>query len=735
MIVYRVKSTRLRNNGGARIPKAQIPRWRESGAMPQRPAAAPKAVNYPLPVASSAVDFKVEENTLQSIIIIGLLSISAAFRLTTMRVTLISLLQLILFLQVVEAKRTFWVSTKGSDTSGNGSFVSPWATFGYAVVSLRQFLPSMNSDISVFFESGHYTLSSAVILSQNDSGRNGFNVVYSGATGNSSDVIFDGGQPLSDWVEVGATGIFSASLPCVTREVYAFQERVAESPMLGVNLTSANTLLTPLGYITTDATLIAAVTASDTLVLASDVELLYTSAAAQWQESRARVNEMNLINSTALNITMLQPGWDLVRGKAYAEKFPTAILNAFVPSVLTYGQGVISLSRKSIFYRPPLIAGNSMVNANAWVGGVDGELLLLAGVKSSVSESSPSQSLSPLASSEFIHNIRIENMTFQGSTWLAPTTEGAYAPDQGGIVYRAVDLPGPLDGHAIHPVPASITVRTGANISLMNIAVLHVGGTGIAVEDGSQDVAIIRVNVFDAGCSGVRLGQVDDASFTDPSTFNTRLTLTDSVLSTLAQGYRDCSGVFGGYVSSTIVAYNNITDCNWAGLTLGWGGWGVCSYRPVLGGNRILGNFISRVNLIVGDGGPIYVMSKQPASVSCGALDLTCRSEMAYNYVSYAIHHAAMLYHDEGTGYYYTHDNVVLQPILTDPHGWWWSWAAAWASTEENILITNNWAQGVNRSDMAAGHNLVLANNTLLSWDDAWPKAAQDIINNAGPRR
>lgn len=640
--------------------------------------------------------------------------------------TLVHLLLLSFFTRA--SSRSFFVSPLGSDVTGDGSQSNPWLSWSHASVSIRPLLPSMTENFNVMFETGTYYITEAVLLGANDSGQNGFSVVYSSITNKASDVIISGGVSISSssWAIVGdaTSGVYRATLPCITREVYAYGQRVQESPAVGVNLTSQNTLLTTWGYLTSDTALISLITALGSLVKDADVEFIYTSAAAQWQESRARVQSWNLVNDSSLNITMLQPGFSLIRGKAYAETLPTSLVNVLVLDTLQPGQGVISPSRNAIYYRPPVSAGGSMQNANSWAASVDGELVLLEGT-----------ALTPSSSPIFVHNIRIENITFQGSTWLVPFTEGGYAPDQGGIVYRASDLVlGPLGGHAIHPVPAALTLRTAANVTLFGVKVKHTGGSAIAVEGGSQDVLIQQVSVSDAGCSAVRFGQVDDAELKNPLGFNSRLSLIDSTLQGLAQGYRDCSGIFGGFISNSTIEHNSLTNSNWAGLTLGWLGWNGCPYRPALGGNKILGNYISNVNLVTGDGGPIYVMAQQPSRANCAVDDLSCRSEMAYNFVSYAMHHAALLYHDEGSSFYYTHDNVVLQPQLSDPHGWWWSWAAAWASTESNILITNNFVQGVNRSDVYKGNNLVIANNTLQPIGAVWPDAAIDIINQAGPR-
>lgn len=150
----------------------------------------------------------------------------------------------------------------------------------------------------------------------------------------------------------------------------------------------------------------------------------------------------------------------------------------------------------------------------------------------------------------------------------------------------------------------------------------------------------------------------------------------------------------------------------------------------------------------------------QPTRANCTNLDFTCYSEIAYNFVSYAMHHAAMLYHDEGSAFFYTHDNAVLQPpFLRDPHGWWWDYLAAWATSGENkdasavicflfcnitltpsftefdIYMARNTAIGLNTTSIAQGDlNLTVINSTLLTWGSAWPPAVQAIVNASGVR-
>jgi hypothetical protein len=171
-------------------------------------------------------------------------------------------------------------------------------------------------------------------------------------------------------------------------------------------------------------------------------------------------------------------------------------------------------------------------------------------------------------------------------------------------------LPPPLAPHGTHPVPAAVRLSTAANVTVTGCSILHVGATALAVEDGSQDVSVSRCIVVDAGCSAFRLGQVDDIDETDPARLNSRLVLADNFAFGVAQEFRDCSGVFGGFITNSTIEHNTLLNTSWAGVTLGWMGWGKGVVRPSLGGNRILGNRIEFVNLITGDGGPICESDK-----------------------------------------------------------------------------------------------------------------------------
>lgn len=449
----------------------------------------------------------------------------------------------------------YYVSPSGSDATGDGSEGQPWATPAFAAAQIRPLLPSQSSDVFVYFAGGSYPLNESLILGPLDSGQNGYMVHYAAAhPGTVPQPTLDGALPVrpQSWRRIlnattSGAEVWAAPLPAPLTTARQFWvgpggvDRVNESVAVGVNLTSRDTAVLPSGYLTSNAGLLALVAGSPAdLQFAADVELLFTSQAAQWQEARARVASWAVVpdgspynlSCPCLNVTMAQPGWTLVTNKGYPEKLPSALTN-FVAE-LQPGQGYASAALGLVYAPRP--GEDLLATTSVAVAALNAPLLALEGNRST---------------GDAVRNIAIEGLAFVHGAWLAPTLEGGYAPDQGGIIYAPSDLPPPLNQHATHPVPATLRLSAAANVTVTGCSILHVGATALAVEDGSQDVTVSRNLVLDAGCSAFRLGQVDDIDETDPSRLNSRILLADNYAFGVAVEFRDCSGVFGGFVTSS----------------------------------------------------------------------------------------------------------------------------------------------------------------------------------------
>lgn len=63
-----------------------------------------------------------------------------------------------------------YVSTKGSDSSGDGSYINPFASLQRAQAAVRELLQNQTGDIFVYFRSGLYNLSSTASFGLSDVG-------------------------------------------------------------------------------------------------------------------------------------------------------------------------------------------------------------------------------------------------------------------------------------------------------------------------------------------------------------------------------------------------------------------------------------------------------------------------------------------------------------------------------------------------------------------------------------
>ncbi len=99
----------------------------------------------------------------------------------------------------------FFVSPNGSD-KGDGSYEHPFATLKAAQEAVRKINDDMTGDIYVFLASGEYYLEETLTFTEEDSGTNGYKIIYRDLDGTGSAEIIGGKKVESEWELVDASG-------------------------------------------------------------------------------------------------------------------------------------------------------------------------------------------------------------------------------------------------------------------------------------------------------------------------------------------------------------------------------------------------------------------------------------------------------------------------------------------------------------------------------------------------
>jgi hypothetical protein len=322
------------------------------------------------------------------------------------------------------------------------------------------------------------------------------------------------------------------------------------------------------------------------------------------------------------------------------------------------------------------------------------------------------------------HDIAFEGVTFAYSTWMLPTTTG-YIDNQAGVLWNASTVPAtPIR------IPAAVAVHRGKNVSFHGDSFVHLGGAGVDLADGTQDSSIVGCVVQDTSGGGVSVGEVDDYFQTESSLMTSGDVVSDNAISFVGMDYHDAVGIWVGYTRTLTVAHNDIGHTPYSGMSLGWGwGWAspctmqaaqgltACTTGPIYaGGNQIVGNYIHDVMNVLNDGGAIYTNGGQ------GDGNGSATSVVTENFVTGGNHTSYMLYHDEGSSYWRTHDNVTSLGGA--------DWIGMWTPT-----IHDNTIGPTNFTDNAAvtnnGTNITFAQATVVG-GGAWPAPALAIMSTAG---
>jgi len=277
-------------------------------------------------------------------------------------------------------------------------------------------------------------------------------------------------------------------------------------------------------------------------------------------------------------------------------------------------------------------------------------------------------------------------------------------------------------------VPGALTLHGARNVSVDRCNFTHLGLSAI-VADG-QGLTVTGSNFNDLSGSAITLGNVSDPVATPPMQ-DCDYTISGNTIAFTGQEYRGSAGVFAGYVATTQIVRNAISDTSNGAVCIGWG-WGA---NNTMRSNNVSFNHITRSNTVLYDCGSIYTLSAQPGS------------EISYNYLENQVLLFGSLYHDARSSGFHTHHNVVVG----GPMWLYLQWGSLGAVN--HITIDNNYhnqsvaggcatpkeAPTCQATGFCPQHyppstcgGLLIQNNVLVN-GTAWPQAALDIEGGAGP--
>ncbi|MCS7049025.1 MAG: right-handed parallel beta-helix repeat-containing protein [Verrucomicrobiae bacterium] len=457
---------------------------------------------------------------------------------------------------------TFFVAFTGRDTNP-GTATQPFATVARAQQAARRAGP----DARIVLRSGTYFLNDTLRFDARDSGH-----TYEAAPGET--VVLSGGQRVTGWRKAG--DIWEAPLRRDTpiRDLYVNGRRAmrARSPNTGFHtgLQSADgiTITFPPGLLAQWSNL-------DDVELVTIVE--WTTAHMPLRGATVDL-EKNQIRFPRVALTFFDMDW-AGHIRANAPHFMYHFENA--PEMLDAdGEWYFDRTRGAIRYRGPQPTEAIATRLE--------QLLTVDGAT----------------------NLTFRDITFAHTDWRLPA-EG-FLPVQTGVTV------GMQNEALIHDksAPAAIRFIRAVNCRIENCRLKQLGATALSVEAGSQGNQITGNLIEDVGGNGIQLGEINSI-LPKPAELVKNNTIAHNTVRRCGVTLRGTAGIFVALAEGTVVAYNEVSDLPYSGITIGWR-W---DRQPTQAKrNRVEFNHVHHVAQLLADGGGIYTIGYQLDSVLRGNL-------------------------------------------------------------------------------------------------------------------
>jgi hypothetical protein len=615
------------------------------------------------------------------------------------------------------------------DGSGTACSASAPCSLTQAKTSVEAIDGNMSGDIVVQLAGGTYRMSSPLVLGSADSGSNGHQVIWQAAPGQQP--VLSGGQQVTGWtVKDASNNIYAASVPAGTDSRQLFVDG-ALAPRAAISIARSDVRIT----------------ASGMTIVNSALNYLATLP----QQNRIELESQNSFTDryapvqsiSGSTITMQQPAWNNNNWgyDTLASPFAGGGLQlensySFLKSA---GQWYLDPQAGQLYYKAP---------SNWSPTSHDIELPRLTSLlQVGGSYSSPA------------HDITVDGISFQHTTWLQPSTSVGYADQQSGaFLGRTFTQPSDFmtscqsgcqlfeaARNSWSQVPAAVQVSAARGITFTGDTFAHLGQVGLGIGNdanahasgvglGASSVTVSGSTFTDDSGAGIVVGgvQPDAHHPSNAAMTNQDITIQGNRITGVAKDYKDMAGILSTYVTHAVISHNEVSNLAYDGIDVGWG-WGandpggsqdyrnrgLYNYQPVYNTPTTLKNTVVSYNAVHGtkkvfhDGGSIYNLSANPGA------------SIDHNYI-YDNQRTVGLYLDEGSRYVNLKNNVIQ-----DSGVWAFTNAGGSNNTNDSTFDTNWYNSGATQVATGSPHNNVLTGNVQVSGTN-WPSGAQQVIAQAG---
>ena len=348
-----------------------------------------------------------------------------------------------------QVQAEFYVSPTGNDAHA-GTETAPFRTIERARTAVRTLTSGMTGDIVVYLRGGVHTLANTVTFSTQDSGQNGFQVIYAAYPGETP--MLSGGQRITNWVPSGGN-LYKAAVGTLRfRQLYVNGKRAirARTPDAGSYYEVRNW---DIGGRRIEV-------AKDEIgnwQRRNQAELVILGAGVN--QSNLRVGGVSMSGNSAF-ITPLEPERTRIFQQVYPPKSqyrPFYFENAF-ELLDSPGEWYLNTDTNEVYYWP--LAGENPSVAEVVAPRLE-QLVSVVGTLNAP-----------------VHDLQFRGLTFEHTTWLVPSSEG-YVGDQASIVFTQPLPDDEISSYPGHRLPAGVHVEAANTIRFERNVFRHMGASAL----------------------------------------------------------------------------------------------------------------------------------------------------------------------------------------------------------------------------------------------------------------